>query len=191
MIQEELAADEAVLTLSTFPRLGPTKTTNVAEQSLEGDLNGEFVSGNIMTSNQRVNAVISNITARRERPFKVKVPIFHDTETPWPWNEALAAPRNQVEKSEMLSRNLEDNHIYGDSLVFGPSCCGFQVTFQTQNMHEALMLHDQLCPVGPIIMALTAATPFFRGYLTNTDVQWNQATVTVDDRTVDEVNTDV
>jgi len=68
------------------------------------------------------------------------------------------------------------------SILFGPGHCGFQVTFQGEDEEEARYLHDQFIPLGPILLALTAATPIYRGYLADTDVRWNQIANAIDDR---------
>jgi glutamate--cysteine ligase catalytic subunit len=147
---------------------------------------------------ERYGAIHDNIYARRDgRAFNVKVPIFRDEKTPWPWKESdhfdLPNGPRQREQGQKAGnpRDVAENFIYGDSMSFGPSFCGLQVTLQASNLREARYLHDQLCPVGPILMALTAGTPFFRGFLTDTDVRWNQAAATVDDRTADELSSEV
>ena len=51
------------------------------------------------------------------------------------------------------------------------------------------MLYDQLAVVTPIVMALSAAAPIFRGYLCDVDCRWDVISAAVDDRT-DEVITE-
>ena len=48
-------------------------------------------------------------------------------------------------------------------------------------------MYDQLSPLGPIMLALTAATPIYKGFLADTDVRWNQISRSVDDRTPEEL----
>jgi glutamate--cysteine ligase catalytic subunit len=48
-------------------------------------------------------------------------------------------------------------------------------------------MYDQLSPLGPILLALTAATPIYKGFLADTDVRWNQISAAVDDRTPEEL----
>lgn len=52
------------------------------------------------------------------------------------------------------------------------NCC-LQVTFQACNISEARRLYDQLAPICPVVMALSAASPVFRGYLSERDCRWN------------------
>ena len=53
-------------------------------------------------------------------------------------------------------------------------------------MNEARVLYDQLAVVSPIVMALSAASPIYRGYLSDVDCRWDVISAAVDDRT-DEV----
>lgn len=53
-------------------------------------------------------------------------------------------------------------------------------------MHEARTIYDQLGAVAPIMLALTAAAPAFRGYLVNSDSRWNIASQSADCRTAEE-----
>ena len=40
---------------------------------------------------------------------------------------------------------------------------------QASNVSEARELYDQLAPLCPVMIALTAASPYHRGYLVDTD----------------------
>lgn len=51
---------------------------------------------------------------------------------------------------------------------------------------EARTLYDQLTPLCPIMLALTAASPVFRGYLVDSDCRWNVISSSVDCRTPEE-----
>ena len=50
-------------------------------------------------------------------------------------------------------------------------------------MVEAERLYDQLGPLCPIMLALSAATPIFRGYLSDVDCRWDIIAGSVDCRT--------
>ncbi|KAE9551645.1 hypothetical protein FO519_005143 [Halicephalobus sp. NKZ332] len=60
------------------------------------------------------------------------------------------------------------------------------MTFQAANVDEARWLYDQLTPITPIFLALSAATPIFRGYLSDVDSRWDVISASVDDRTREE-----
>ncbi|KAI9104115.1 glutamate-cysteine ligase-domain-containing protein [Phlyctochytrium arcticum] len=78
------------------------------------------------------------------------------------------------------------DHIYMDAMCFGMGCCCLQVTFQACSVEEARRLYDQLAVVTPIMMALSAGAPIFRGYLADVDCRWNVIAGSVDDRNVEE-----
>lgn len=61
-----------------------------------------------------------------------------------------------------------------------------QVTFQACNITEARTLYDQLTPMCPIMLALTAASPAYRGFLVDSDCRWNVLSAAVDCRTPEE-----
>lgn len=47
------------------------------------------------------------------------------------------------------------------------------MTFQAVNIDEARWLYDQLTPITPILMALSAGTPIYRSYLADVDARWD------------------
>ena len=70
-----------------------------------------------------------------------------------------------------------------DAMAFGMGACCLQVTFQTRSIREARHLYDHLAVLSPIMLALSAATPFHRGRIADTDVRWTVISQAVDDRT--------
>ena len=81
----------------------------------------------------------------------------------------------------------KENHIYMDAMGFGMGCCCLQMTFQAQSIEEARHLYDQLAPLTPIMAALSASSPIWRGYLADTDCRWNIIAGACDDRTLEEL----
>lgn len=53
-------------------------------------------------------------------------------------------------------------------------------------MDEARYLYDQLAPMCPIMLALTAGAPAFRGYLVDSDSRWDVLSASMDCRTPEE-----
>ena len=70
-----------------------------------------------------------------------------------------------------------------DGMPFGMGCCCLQVTFQARDLKESRNLYDQLAPWTPLLLALTANTPIFRGHLVDTDTRWEVIGASVDCRT--------
>lgn len=69
-----------------------------------------------------------------------------------------------------------------DAMCFGMGCCCLQVTLQASKICEARKLYDQLAVLTPILLALSAAAPIFRGVLADVDCRWNVIAASVDDR---------
>ncbi|KAJ3164229.1 hypothetical protein HDU88_005541 [Geranomyces variabilis] len=85
-----------------------------------------------------------------------------------------------------LVPDAQPDHIYMDAMCFGMGCSCLQVTFQACSVEEARLLYDQLAVVTPVMMALSAGAPIFRGYLADVDCRWNVISGAVDDRTCEE-----
>jgi glutamate--cysteine ligase catalytic subunit len=47
-------------------------------------------------------------------------------------------------------------------------------------------MYDMMVPLAPIMLALTAASPLYRGYIADVDCRWNVIAGSVDDRTPEE-----
>ena len=73
-----------------------------------------------------------------------------------------------------------------DSMAFGMGCSCLQVTFETQTVNHARYLHDQLLPFGGILGALSAASPLYKGQISDIDFRWNIISQSVDCRTPEE-----
>jgi glutamate--cysteine ligase catalytic subunit len=71
----------------------------------------------------------------------------------------------------------------------GGLCTCLQVTFQAKNLIEARHLYDQLTPIAPLMLALTASSPIWRGFLCDTDCRWRALSESADDRTPEESGT--
>ncbi|KAJ3194100.1 hypothetical protein HK101_003488 [Irineochytrium annulatum] len=101
--------------------------------------------------------------------------------------------RTKLTLPDVVSDAKED-HIYLDCMCFGMGCSCLQVTFQACSVEEARRLYDQLAVMTPImvdlevseLMALSAASPIFRGYLADVDCRWDIIAASVDDRTKEE-----
>jgi len=125
-------------------------------------------------------------TFKTKDPFRLHhffMLVFIDKNTPRPFLEDLSIYGDDGGAGE--SAAVED-HILLDAMGLGMGCCCLQVTFQAQSIDEARFLYDQLTPLTPIILALSAASPIWRGYLADIDCRWNVLCAMVDDRTAEE-----
>jgi len=66
-------------------------------------------------------------------------------------------------------------------------CCCIHVTFQTKSLEEVRFVYDQMTPLTPIVLALSASSPIWRGYLADIDCRWNVIRDAMDDRAQDEL----
>lgn len=77
--------------------------------------------------------------------------------------------------------------IYMDCMAFGMGLHCLQVTMQLRDVDEARHIYDQLHVLCAPFLALSAATPFQKGMLCDSDVRWLTIAASVDDRQRQEV----
>jgi glutamate--cysteine ligase catalytic subunit len=183
--------NEYPITLTTFPRLGSPGVFTEPFYPVSGPrLRSQFVPDEIANPHIRFPTLAANIRSRRGRKVQVNVPVFRDEKTPWPWRDPTvnydlhAWPEDDDVRTGGAA---PENFIHMDAMAFGMGSCCLQITFQAKNLTEGRQMYDQLSPLGPILLALTAATPVYKGFLADTDVRWNQISAAVDDRTPEEL----
>ncbi|KAF4692189.1 hypothetical protein FOZ60_013930 [Perkinsus olseni] len=86
------------------------------------------------------------------------------------------------------SRDPLKDRVYLDATVFGFGQCCLQCTFEAPSLPAARVLHDQMCVLAPLFLALSAAAPFQRGMVTDVDARYELLSQCVDDRTVEEAD---
>ncbi|KIM83246.1 hypothetical protein PILCRDRAFT_819487 [Piloderma croceum F 1598] len=185
-----LKPNEIPMTFTSFPRLGvPGVFTEpyfdpkdaVSSHSL-------FLPEEITNTHVRFPTLTANIRIRRGSKVAINLPLFIDEKVPRPFIDPTIPWDRSVYKEDPEAKNgaaLPD-HIYMDAMGFGMGCCCLQLTFQACNVDEARRMYDALTPVGPILLALSAASPIWRGYLADVDCRWNVIAGSVDDRTEEE-----
>uniref|UniRef100_A0A0M3KCE9 Glutamate--cysteine ligase n=1 Tax=Anisakis simplex TaxID=6269 RepID=A0A0M3KCE9_ANISI len=129
----------------------------------------------------RFKNLVRNIRGRRGEKVAINVPIYRDKNTPNPYVEDFSGMQDGGESA----RAAKPDHIYMDHMGFGMGCCCLQVTFQAVNVDEARWLYDQLTPITPVLLALSAATPIFRSRLSDRDSRWDIISA-AHDRTAEE-----
>uniref|UniRef100_A0A8C1XVY5 Glutamate--cysteine ligase n=1 Tax=Cyprinus carpio TaxID=7962 RepID=A0A8C1XVY5_CYPCA len=178
-----LNKNETLLTVTSFPRLGcpgftqPEYKPTPVEKGVSKSL---FFPDEAINSHPRFSTLTRNIRHRRGEKVVINVPIFKDKNTPSPFVETF--PEDDGE----AARGALPDHIYMDAMGFGMGNCCLQVTFQACSISEARYLYDQLATFCPIVMALSAASPFYRGYVSDIDCRWGVISASVDDRTREE-----
>ncbi|VDN05589.1 unnamed protein product [Thelazia callipaeda] len=181
-----LKTNESVMSIS-FPALGTPDFTSPAYLPRPDDEDSVgrsifFPDEGIYAGHPRFRNLVRNIRERRGEKVAINVPIYRDINTPQPYREDFT---NEKDGGQAARASLPD-HIYMDHMGFGMGCCCLQVTFQAVNLDEARWLYDQLTPLTPVLLALSAATPIFRSRLADVDSRWDIISASVDDRTAEE-----
>nr|XP_054755836.1 glutamate--cysteine ligase catalytic subunit-like [Lytechinus pictus] len=176
---------ETCLSMTVFPRLGcpdfsiPSYTPNPSDDGVTKSI---FLPDEVIhNSHPRFRTLTKNIRKRKGEKVAINVPIFKDTNTPSPFVEQF-----ENDWDGESARAAKPDHIYMDCMGFGMGNCCLQTTFQACNITEGRALYDQLTPLTPILMALSAASPVYRGYLSDVDCRWDVISGSVDDRTREE-----
>ncbi|CAG0920851.1 unnamed protein product [Notodromas monacha] len=196
-----LHPDEFLLSVTAFPRLGCPNFTYPALRPTPASGASRslfFPDGAIFPGHPRFKTLTRNIRSRRGEKVAINMPseypnlsqaagwipgiVFRDVNTPDPFVEDFSALGDDGE----AARANEPNHVYMDAMGFGMGCCCLQVTFQACNIDEGRRLYDQLAVLCPIMLALSAASPVYRGYLVDRDCRWNVVSASVDCRTKEE-----
>ncbi|XP_067014301.2 glutamate--cysteine ligase isoform X1 [Anabrus simplex] len=180
-----LKSGEELMTLTSFPRLGCPHFTDPVTEPTPGSGASHslfFPDEAIYPGHPRFKTLTRNIRQRRGEKVAINIPIFKDKNTPSPFVESFVGAGSDGE----AGRAALPDHVYMDAMGFGMGCCCLQLTFQACNINEARTLYDQLTPLCPIMLALTAAAPVHRGYLTDVDCRWNVISCSVDCRTREE-----
>ncbi|KAI8672458.1 Glutamate--cysteine ligase [Fusarium sp. Ph1] len=188
--KEHMLSTEYPITLTTFPQIGvPGQFTDPYYPPSGPRLRSQFVPDEIANPHIRFPTLAANIRSRRGRKVQVNVPVFHDKNTSSPWKDPTVNfdMHNWPEDDDVRNGAAPEDFIHMDAMAFGMGSCCLQITFQAKNITEGRQLYDQLSPLGPIMLALTAATPVYKGFLANTDVRWNQISRAVDCRTPEEL----
>lgn len=180
-----LKPGEVLMSLTNFPRLGaPDFTDPPATPTPNSGASRSlfFPDEAIYPGHPRFKTLTKNIRERRGEKIAINIPIFKDVNVPCPFKEDLSKLGDDGSGSEAAKLD----HVYMDAMGFGMGCCCLQLTFQACNIDEGRTLYDQLAPLCPIMLALTAASPFYRGYITDVDCRWNVISCSVDCRTQEE-----
>ncbi|KAK4634478.1 Glutamate--cysteine ligase [Fulvia fulva] len=187
--KEHMHDHEFPITLTTFPLLGDRKSITPYYPPSGPRLRSQFVPDEIANPHIRFPTLAANIRWRRGRKVEVNVPVYHDENTAMPWKDPTVDYdlHNWPEDDDVRNGAAKDDYIHMDAMAFGMGSCCLQITFQATNIAEGRKMYDQLSPLGPILLALTAATPIYKGCLADTDVRWNQISAAVDDRTPEEL----
>ncbi|KAM9889314.1 hypothetical protein OXX69_012877, partial [Metschnikowia pulcherrima] len=148
-----------------------------------------FLPDEIINRHARFPTLTANIRKRRGRKVAINLPIYPDVNTKL-IDDSI--PRRDLFPSdqEPWLGASKPGHVYMDSMGFGMGSSCLQVTMQAADIEQARYLYDGLAPLTPVMLALSAASPMFKGFLVDQDVRWNVISGAVDDRTFAEENSE-
>ncbi|EJU04508.1 GCS-domain-containing protein [Dacryopinax primogenitus] len=177
MINSHLPEGCRLLTLSSFPRLGAggewsDPQFSTASATSKSGHERSTLPTEVVSDHPRYSAVERGIEGRKGRRIHASIPVYKDEKTP--------------EILDEHSASREPGAIYMDALVFGAGCCCLQVTLQAPSLAHARQLYDAFLPLAPVMLALSAASPAFAGWLADVDARWDVLREIVDDRTAEE-----
>lgn len=180
--QSELPAHVVPLTLTAFPRMGCGNFTSPTAKAIGPASQSLFLPDEIINRHARFPTLTANIRKRRGHKVAMNLPFYPDVHTKLVDD---SIPRRDLFPSdrEPFLGALKPGHVYMDSMGFGMGSSCLQVTMQALDIHQARYLYDALAPWTPVLLAVSAAAPVFKGYLVNQDVRWNVISGAVDDRT--------
>ncbi|KAJ5794355.1 Glutamate-cysteine ligase catalytic subunit [Penicillium paradoxum] len=169
IINRSLSPNQHTLSLSLFPRTGVDDQWTTPH--------GPHQTNHSVCSLPRYRIVPENVLGRCQTRKQTHYPIYQDTQTPTSFHDTLP------------SGETVQDHLCLSDLEIGIGCCSLQTTFQASSESEARWLHDQLIPLAPIFLAMTAAVPIWKGYLVDTDIRWQRFGDILDDRRPEEMAT--
>ncbi|KAI0633570.1 glutamate-cysteine ligase catalytic subunit [Trametes polyzona] len=190
LARKYLKENEIPFTMTSFPRLGvPGVFTEPYFDPLDAvSSHSLFLPEEITNPHARFPTLTANIRRRRGSKVAINLPLFIDDRTPRPFVDPTIPWQRNVYPEDPEAKNgaaLID-HIYMDAMGFGMGCSCLQITFQACNVTEARRIYDALIPIAPLMLALTAASPLWRGYIADVDCRWDVVSASVDDRTEEE-----
>jgi len=161
LMETLLQPNERLMTFSNIPNMGTEDFVDTDTPApLKGSVaNSQYNPDTVIGPHPRFATLTQNIRRRRGSNVCIKIPLFQDENT----------PKNVEEAGGLFEGKYSDEtvdptkHIHMDAMSFGMGSCCLQVTFQARSLDEARSLYDHLAVLSPIMLALTASTPFYRG----------------------------
>ncbi|CAG8060562.1 unnamed protein product [Penicillium olsonii] len=185
-LQACLGLDELPLTIPMFPRLGAGKFTTPEPMSSKR-LYSHAMSEDLFSHFERSKVLSDNLRGRRGTIAGANIPVFQDKNTARSLKDQSLDWSHIKEETPASFPGPAPNCVYVDHFSWSGGACGLQATFQAKNIREARSLHDQLCPLSSLMLALTAGSPCYKGYLVDTDCRWHVTNALNDDRSMEEI----
>jgi glutamate--cysteine ligase catalytic subunit len=125
----------------------------------------------LINPHPRFAALTANIRKRRGSNVAIRVPAFREPAPLGTTMQSMDAADDGAEDAAAAPM------IEMDAMAYGMGCCCLQLTFQARDVDESRFVYDQLAVLAPVMLALSAATPYFAGALADTDVRRHGRTI--------------
>ena len=176
-----LQQNEIAPTVTGFPLLGVGSSFMNPQESFEvPNSESTYIPDYLINPHPRYGALVRSIRTRRQSKVDIRVPLFRDRNTP---EFQSAAPEGGSEPIKGTHEDPSTPSIHMDAMAFGMGMCSLQVTLQARDVKESRYIYDQLAVLAPIMLAMTASSPIFKGRLADIDARWTVISQSVDDRT--------
>lgn len=189
-----LGEDIIAPSMSNFPMLGVEGYSHRSSGTQGEIANSLYIPDDLINPHPRFGALTRNIRLRKRSNVLVTAPTDPSERekiecTDQELGDICRAycttnddECNNRHKEALIEEKL-GNLVHMDAMAFGMGCCCLQVTMQFKSEIESRYIHDQLAIFSPLMLALSAATPIFKGSLVGTDCRWDVISQSVDDRT--------
>ncbi|KAN0047778.1 hypothetical protein ACTA71_002164 [Dictyostelium dimigraforme] len=193
-VEKHLKPNESILTITSYPRMG-CKNFTEPQGEVKGPIaESKFLPDTVINPHFRFSTLTANIRKRRGGTVSINIPMYKDKNTPEYLDQMATYERvppilddSDHSFGDISSPSNQPFNIYMDAMGFGMGCCCLQTTFQLPTIDDARTVYDQLAPISPIMLSLTAASSIFKGYLADIDARWTIISQSVDDRNKEEL----
>ena len=184
-INSFLGENEKMVTMTTYPLIGCEDFTVPALKVGPEDENpltrSVYFHDDACSTSPAYRAWHYNMMMRKGSKIVGNVPVYEDENTRLPFRENFARQEDREASRE--------GHIYLDSVWVAYSSCCLQTTVQLADLDQCKKVYDQLVAISPVLMAMSASSPFFRGFVSDVDTRWTMMVQCNDDRTREETKT--
>ena len=169
-----LGKNNEVLLSSVYPKMATDsyKYQFAGQKYQEGKSNkitlSKYQDDAIINPHQRFTALSQNVRERRGENPNIIYPLYKDINT---------------EMGKPLYNEPYPGKIHMDAFSHGMGQNCLQITFASSNIDKARWMYDQFSVISPMMMALSAASPIYKGKLSDLDTRWNVIENSTDDRT--------
>jgi len=162
IIKRNLNPWEQVFTLSVFPRMGCPDFTSprISPDPEHSVFKSLYMPDEVVEAHPRFETATRSIMQRRNGKVEIEVP--------------SAEGKGQ------------GTGICMDATAFGMGAGCLQVTMQAPDMTQARYLYDMMAVLAPLMLAITAGSPIWKGELVGVDARWGVLEQAGDDRTAGE-----